>query len=123
MKTLLICLFFSFSALSHHSFSVEYDDANPIDLEGEITSIEWINPHTFIHIKVTNHSEKNWAIEGGTPNSLMRKGLTKDTIKVGTEIIVRGYQSKDKVCNPECKASGRDITLQNGKKLFQKVSK
>ena len=105
---------------AHHAFAAEFDADKPIVLRGKITRLEWINPHSWIHIAVAGNdgAMQKWMVEGGTPNTLIRNGLTRDTLKVGTEIIVRGYQSKDELCEPACKANGRDITFTDGRKIF-----
>lgn len=107
-------------ARAHHAFSAEFDAEAPILLRGKITQIEWVNPHTWIHIAATYEEGDSiiWQVEGGTPNTLLRRGLTRDTLKLGTEVIVRGYQSKDRICDPDCRANGRDITFLDGRKLF-----
>jgi Family of unknown function (DUF6152) len=107
-------------SVAHHAFAAEFDADKPILLRGKITKIEWINPHSWIHIAVADEAGamKKWMVEGGTPNTLIRNGLTRDSLKVGTEIIVRGYQSKDELCEPACKANGRDITFTDGRKIF-----
>jgi hypothetical protein len=85
-----------------------------------VTKVEWINPHAWVHINVAGADGKTtaWMVEGGTPNTLLRSGINRNTLKAGTEIIVRGYQSKDKACTPACKANGRDVTFADGKKVF-----
>ncbi len=105
---------------AHHAFAAEFDANAPVKLVGTVTTVEWINPHAWIHIEVTSQDgdKQLWMIEGGTPNTLIRAGINKNTIKPGTAIIVRGYQAKDKTCTPACKANGRDITLSDGGKLF-----
>ena len=101
---------------AHHAFAAEFDAAQPITLRGTVTRVEWINPHTWIHIDVKDPSGKStaWMIEGGTPNTLLRRGVDKNSIPAGTEIIVDGYRAK----NGSNRANGRDLTLPNGKKLF-----
>ena len=105
---------------AHHAFAAEFDASKPILLQGKITRIEWINPHSWIHIAVLGKDGQvqQWKIEGGTPNTLIRNGLTRESLKVGTELVVRGYQSKDEECVPACKANGRDITFTDGRKIF-----
>lgn len=105
---------------AHHAFAAEFDADKPLVLRGKITKIEWINPHSWIHIAVVGEdgSTKAWMVEGGTPNTLIRNGLTRQSLKIGTEVIVRGYQSKDEICEPACKANGRDITFVDGRKIF-----
>jgi len=108
------------ATLAHHAFAAEFDAHAPVLLRGKVTKVEWINPHTWIHITVEapGAPPKEWMVEGGTPNTLLRVGINRDTLKPGTDIIVHGYQSKDKLCTPACKANGRDVTLANGQKLF-----
>jgi Family of unknown function (DUF6152) len=103
-------------AWAHHAFAAEFDSKKPIKLRGTVTKMEWINPHAWIHIDVkkTDGTMDEWMIEAGTPNTLLRRGFTKDSLKVGTEVIVDGYQSKD----GSLRANGRDITLPNGQTLF-----
>ena len=105
------------AAWAHHAFAAEFDGKAPVLLRGKVTRVEWINPHAWVHIK-DNTSGQDWMVEGGTPNTLLRSGIDRNSLKPGTEIIVRGYQSKDKLCRPACKANGRDVTFPDGKKLF-----
>lgn len=106
--------------MAHHAFSAEFDATKPLKLEGAITEVEWINPHTWIHISTKNTDGKaeEWMIEGGTPNTLLRRGFTEDSLKVGTVIKIDGYQAKDGTL----KANGRDLTLPDGRKLFMGTS-
>jgi len=101
---------------AHHAFAAEFDAKKPVKLRGTVTKMEWINPHAWIHIDVKkdDNSVEEWMIEAGTPNTLLRRGFTKDSLKVGTEILVDGYQSKD----GSLRANGRDLTLPNGQTLF-----
>jgi len=103
-------------AFAHHAFAAEFDAKKPIKLQGTVTKMEWINPHAWIHIDVkkTDGTVEEWMIEAGTPNTLLRRGLTRDALKKGTEIVVDGYQSKD----GSLRANGRDVTLPDGKTLF-----
>ena len=104
------------AAWAHHSFAAEFDAESPVRLEGVVTDVEFMNPHSWIHIDVTNEdgSVESWAIEGGTPNTLFRRGVNRNTLPVGAEVIVDGYQARD----GSNKASGRDITFTDGRKLF-----
>ena len=103
-------------APAHHSFSGEFDVNKPIKLEGTVAKVEWINPHAWIHMDVKNPdgTVETWMIEGGTPNTLMRRGFTKDSLKAGTAIMVDGYLARD----GSKKANGRDVTFSDGRKLF-----
>ncbi|HEY9217743.1 MAG TPA: DUF6152 family protein [Phenylobacterium sp.] len=107
-------------AQAHHAFAAEFDAKAPVLLRGKVTKIEWVNPHAWVHITVAgpNGQSKAWMVEGGTPNTLLRQGINRNTLKIGTEIVVRGYQSKDRYCEPACKANGRDVTFPDGRKLF-----
>jgi hypothetical protein len=102
--------------LAHHAFSAEFDANSPVKLQGAITKVELVNPHAWIHIEVKKPDGKveQWMIEGGTPNTLQRRGITRDTIKIGTIIMVDGYRSKDGTM----RANGRDITFPDGRTLF-----
>jgi hypothetical protein len=108
------------SASAHHAFSAEFDGKAPVLLRGKVTKVEWINPHAWVHLDAAGPDGvvREWMVEGGTPNTLLRAGIDRNTLKVGTEIIVRGYQSKDKACTPVCKANGRDVTFPDGRKVF-----
>ncbi len=101
---------------AHHAFSAEFDANRPLKLQGIVTKMEWINPHAWIHIDVKGEDGKTvaWMVEGGTPNTMFRRGFTKKSLLPGTEIVVDGYQAKD----GSMKANGRDLTLPNGDKLF-----
>jgi hypothetical protein len=101
---------------AHHAFSAEFDAKKPVKLEGTVSKMQWINPHAWIHVDVKRPDGKveTWMIEGGTPNTLFRRGFTKDSLKTGTKILVEGYRAKD----GSMRANGRDITFADGKKLF-----
>ena len=103
-------------AWAHHAFQAEFDRDKPVHLTGTVTDMEWINPHSWIHIDVKNPdgTVASWMIEGGSPNSLLRRGFTKHSLEPGTEIVVEGYQAKDGAN----RANGRDLTFPDGKKLF-----
>lgn len=102
---------------AHHAFSAEFDAARPIRFEkATVTKMQWTNPHVWIYVDVTQSdgTVEDWAIEAGSPNILYRRGFTKATLLPGTEIVVEGYQSKDR----SRRANGRDLTLPDGTKLF-----
>jgi len=102
--------------VAHHAFAAEFDAKRPIKLKGTITKMEWINPHTWIHIDVKrpNGKVERWMIEGGPPNALYRRGFTKDSLPLGIEIVVEGFQAKD----GSMRGNGRDLTFPDGRKLF-----
>ena len=102
--------------LAHHAFNSEFDAKKHIEFRGTVTKMEWINPHAWIHVDVKkpDGTVEAWMIEAGTPNTLLRRGLTKNSLLPGTEIKVDGYQSKD----GSLRANGRDLTLPNGQTLF-----
>ena len=116
----VLALLLPLSAGAHHAFFAEFDGDAPVRLEGRVTKVEWINPHAWIHLEVVGEEGESvrWMVEGGTPNTLLRRGFDKNTLAIGTEILVRGYQAKDKSCTPACKANGRDVTFPDGRKLF-----
>ena len=121
LSTIVLALLsFGPTAHSHHAFSSEFDADKPFLVRGTVVRMEWINPHSWIHIDVVdeNGNVVPWMMEGGTPNALLRAGLTRSLLHIGAEVVVRGYQSKDPDCEPKCRGSGRDITFADGRKLF-----
>jgi hypothetical protein len=103
--------------LAHHAFAAEFDEKKPVKfLDATVTKVMLINPHSWIYVDVKqpDGTVENWAVEAGSPNILLRRGITKDTLKAGDKIVVDGYQSKD----GSHRANGRDLTLPNGQKLF-----
>jgi hypothetical protein len=104
------------AAFAHHSFAAEFDEKKILKVKGTVTKVEFINPHSWIHIDVKdeNGNVVNWAIEGGSPNALYRLGFTKDALPVGTEIVVDGYQAKDGTN----RGVGKDLTFADGRRLF-----
>jgi hypothetical protein len=101
---------------AHHAFSTEFDASRPLTLTGKVTKVELINPHSWIHIEVMDENGKPvvWMIEGGSPNALVRRGVTKNSIPIGSELTVTGYQARD----GSAKAVGRDIAFADGRELF-----
>ena len=115
----VFALLISLYSYSHHAFTAEFDANAPVNLTGKVLKVEWINPHAWVHMEVEEEGKKTtWMVEGGTPNTLIRNGITKQSIKPGTVIVVRGYQSKGKLCLPRCIANGRDVTFPDGRKVF-----
>jgi hypothetical protein len=110
------CVLAASAVNSHHAFSTEFDVDRPVALEGKVTKVELINPHSWIHIEVIGDDGEStvWMVEGGSPNALVRRGVTKNSIPIGSELIVNGYQARDGTH----KAVGRDLTFADGTALF-----
>ena len=104
-------------ALAHHAFGGEFDPDRPLLLKGKVVKVEWVNPHAWIHLEVLkpDGTKEEWMVEGGSPNSLLRHGVTRDSLPVGTEIVVDGYQARD---HSLLRANGRNITYPDGRKLL-----
>jgi len=102
--------------VAHHAFNAEFDAKRPVKFKGTVTKMVWVNPHAWIYVDVkkADGSVDEWMVEAGTPNTLLRRGLTRQSLPAGTEITVDGYQSKD----GSLRANGRDLTLPNGQTLF-----
>jgi hypothetical protein len=113
--------------VAHHAFGGEFDPNRPVLLKGKVTKVEWVNPHAWIHMEVPkadgtapcqlapNEKCEEWMVEGGTPNTLLRRGITKESLKVGTDLVVDGYQARD---HSQLRANGRNVTFPDGRKLF-----
>jgi hypothetical protein len=119
IAVLLSCLWFVLAAVpvsGHHAFAAEFDATKPIKLRGTVVRMEWINPHSWIHLDVKKPDGKmeRWMIEGGPPNALYRRGFTKDSLPIGIEILVEGFRAKD----GSLKGNGRDLTFPDGRRLF-----
>lgn len=109
-------LFAAMPLWAHHSFAAEFDRGKVVNIEGTIVKMEWVNPHAWIHVAVKNPdgTSTTWMIEANTPNGLLRRGFTKQSLVEGTEVVVRGYQAK----SGDNKANGSSMTFKDGKKLF-----
>ena len=112
----VVLLTASAAPFAHHAFNAEFDANKPIKFQGTVTKMLWVNPHAWIYVDVKkpDGTVEEWMIETGTPNTLLRRGLTREALKAGTVITVDGYQSKD----GSLRANGRDLTLPNGQTLF-----
>ena len=101
---------------AHHAFQAEFDETKPVKLTGKVVKMEWINPHSWIHIAVVGADGKEtvWMVEGGSPNIMIRRGFSKESLKEGTELTVQGYQAK----SGSYRANGGAITFKDGKRLF-----
>lgn len=111
------CLTVGGQLMAHHAFGGEFDANKPVLLRGKVTKVEWVNPHAWIHVEIVKPGggTEEWMVEGGTPNTLLRRGFTKDSLKPGTEIVVDGYQARD---HSLLRANGRNVTFPDGRKLF-----
>jgi uncharacterized protein DUF6152 len=102
-------------ALAHHAFSTEFDVNRQVSLQGKVVKVELINPHSWIHVEVIQDGKPVvWMVEGGSPNALVRRGITKNSIPVGSELVIRGYGTRD----GSNKAVGREMTFADGRALF-----
>jgi len=101
---------------AHHAFTAEFDASQPIVLKGVVSKAEWVNPHSWVYLDVKDSAGKTttWAIECGAPNALLRRGWNKNSLPVGSEIVVDGFRAK----NGSPTANAKDITTADGKKLF-----
>jgi hypothetical protein len=104
------------AAEAHHAFATEFNVDAPVEFQGKVTKVELINPHSWIHIEVIGEDGEAvvWMIEGGSPNALVRRGITKNSIPIGSELVVRGYQARD----GSNRAVGRDLAFADGRELF-----
>jgi hypothetical protein len=120
LRVVLVAVVMAFSASplvrAHHSFAAEFDANQPVTLKGTVIKMDWVNPHTWIHLDVKNPdgTVTRWMIEGGTPNTLVRRGFNKKSVEAGTEITIEGYRAK----NGANRANGADMILPGGKRLF-----
>jgi hypothetical protein len=112
----LVCAAAAQPVCAHHAFAAEFDVNRPVEFTGTVTNVEMINPHSWIHIVVlgADGNKTDWMIEGGSPNSLYRRGVTKASVPIGSELKVVGYQARD----GSNRAVGRTITFADGSALF-----
>ena len=111
----IACLLPSAAARAHHAFATEFDVNRQVTLEGKVVKVELINPHSWIHIEVIQDGKPvTWMVEGGSPNALVRRGITKNSIPIGSELVIRGYGTRDGTN----KAVGRDMKFADGRALF-----
>src|SRR3954447_5053378 len=111
----LSCVLAAIPLFAHHAFQAEFDDKKPVHLVGKVTKMEWINPHAWIHIEVTDSDGKvtNWMVECGSPNIMLRRGVTKESLEFGSVLTVDGYQAK----NGSNRANGSSVTFRDGRRL------
>jgi hypothetical protein len=116
VSQVLVSVLLAAPAHAHHAFATEFDVNRQVELRGKVTKVELINPHSWIHIEVVDESGKavTWMVEGGSPNALVRRGITKNSIPIGSELVIRGYGTRD----GSNKAVGRDMTFADGRALF-----
>ena len=112
---------------AHHAFGGEFDANRPVLLKGSVVKVEWVNPHAWIHVEIPKADGpqacqftpgqkcEEWMVEGGTPNTLLRRGITRDSLAAGTELVIDGYQARD---HSQLRANGRNVTYPDGRKLF-----
>ena len=116
----LLALTASLSARSHHSFGAEFDAAKPVTVEGTISRVEWVNPHTalFLDVITEEGTTIQWMFQGSSPGAMQRYGLTLTQLEPGTPVVIQGYESNRPHCDPTCRGSGHFIFLADGQKIY-----
>ncbi len=111
---ILTCGLFSADRVNAHHGLDEFDTTRVVELKGTVVGFELIDPHSLLYVDVKNEdgTVTGWVVEGGAAHGIVRAGLTKDSLTLGPMVIIRGYQTKDKQCNPLCKANGRDFVFE-----------
>jgi hypothetical protein len=111
-----IALLLTTPVVAHHSFSAEFDATKPVTLKGKLTKMDWVNPHGWLYIDVAQPDGKvvNWAIEAGSPNALLRRGLRQNDFPIGSELIIDGYRSKSGATT----ANGTSVKFADGRNFF-----
>lgn len=103
-------------ALAHHSFAAEYDQKQPVSFSGVVAKLDWMNPHVYFYVDVTDQDGKvtHWACEAGNPNALARRGWKKNSLQTGDQVKVEGFRAKDGTLTMNARA----IVLADGKRVF-----
>ena len=116
LLTLLVATSAAGAAVAHHSFAAEFDGAKKLKLSGTVTKVQWRNPHTYFYVDVKGDDGEihNWAMELGSPNVLMRRGWTRDSLKIGDQVIVEGARARDN----SYKGNASSVVMADGKRLF-----
>jgi Family of unknown function (DUF6152) len=115
LSALTASLILPLAAHAHHSFAAEFDATKVVHLEGKVVKFDWVNPHSWLYVDVSkpDGTVEHWKIEGGAPSALLRRGWNRNSLPMGTKVVVNAFQARDGAT----RASARDITFPDGKKL------